>query len=328
MRIAVTGSIATDHLLTYPGRFSEQLIADRLAEVSLSFLADELEIRRGGVAANIAFGLGRLGLAPALVGAAGRDFADYRQVLEENGVDTAPVHISSSRHTARFVCTTDADHNQIATFYAGAMAEAREIDLAPIARQRGGLDLVVVAPNDPDAMVRHTQECRTLGIDFAADPSQQLARLDGEQARQLVDGARWLFTNQYESALLRERTGASEEELLGRVGAWVTTLGAQGVVISRAGKPPLRVPAVGTADEVEPTGVGDAFRAGFLAGVAWQWPLERAAQLGCAMATVVLESVGTQEYKLSAADLLTRLEQAYGPQAARDIEPRLREAGL
>ncbi|MFD9123793.1 carbohydrate kinase family protein [Kitasatospora sp. NPDC059571] len=323
MRIAVTGSIATDHLMVFPGRFADQLIADRLDKVSLSFLADDLVVRHGGVAANIAFGLGRLGLRPLLVGAVGRDFTEYRARLEEAGVDTAGVRVSDTRHTARFVCTTDADQNQIATFYAGAMAEAREIDLGTVRREAGGLDLVVVAPDDPEAMVRHTLDCRRSGTPFAADPSQQLARLDRDQVRRLVDGARYLFTNEYEAALLRDRTGWTERRILGRVGTWITTRGGDGVVIRRCGEQPLTVPAVPAAAPVDPTGVGDAFRAGFLAGTSWGWPLQRAAQLGCALATVVLESDGPQEYRPDAVDLLLRIDDAHGSAAAREITPRL-----
>ncbi|MFF9086023.1 carbohydrate kinase family protein [Streptomyces sp. NPDC014991] len=316
MRIAVTGSIATDHLMSYPGRFADQLVAGRLDRVSLSFLADTLEIRRGGVAANIAFGLGRLGLRPLLVGAAGTDFADHRERLERAGVDTGPVRISASAHTARFVCTTDADQNQIATFYAGAMAEARDIDLAAVAHDARGVDLVVIAPDDPEAMLRHTDECRSLGIPFAADPSQQLARLDAGETRRLVDGARLLFTNEYEAALLQQRTGWSPAHILDRVGTWVTTLGPDGAAMARAGEPALRIPAVATSHPLDPTGAGDAFRAGFLAGVAWGHTPERAARLGCALATVVLESVGTQEYELTAADLSARTDKAYAPTPA------------
>ncbi|WP_330301387.1 carbohydrate kinase family protein [Streptomyces sp. NBC_00503] len=322
MRIAVTGSIAVDHLMVYPGRFADQLIPGQLDRVSLSFLADELEIRRGGVAANIALGLGRLGVRPLLAGAVGADFAEYREWLHAHDVDTTLVLVSATLHTARFVCTTDSDQNQIATFYAGAMSAAREISLAP-ASADGPLDLVVVAPNDPAAMLRHTEECRTLGIPFAADPSQQLARLTGEEARQLVDGARFLFTNEYEAALLQQLTGWSEEDVLGRVGSWITTLGPEGARIARSGEPPQLIPSVPTTSIADPTGAGDAFRSGFLAGVSWGWTPERAAQLGCAIATVVLESVGTQEYKLSAADLTLRIENAYGPDAARDVEHRL-----
>ncbi|MFE3663600.1 carbohydrate kinase family protein [Streptomyces sp. NPDC059164] len=323
MRIAVTGSIATDHLMVFPGRFADQLLTDQLERVSLSFLADRLEVRRGGVGANIAFGLGRLGLRPLLVGAAGADFADYGQRLRAAGVDTSSVRISESLHTARFVCTTDDDQNQIATFYAGAMAEARLIDLGAVARAAGRIDLALVGADDPRAMLRHTSLAHDLGIAVAADPSQQLARLDGEQTRRLVDGARWLFTNEYEEALLKERTGWSEQEVLDRVGSWVVTRGATGVTITSRDGDRVDVPAVPADTVADPTGVGDAFRAGFLAGVARGLPVRRAAQLGCALATVVIESVGTQEYKLLGADLLARIDRAYGGEAARETEPLL-----
>ena len=184
MRIAVTGSIATDHLMTFPGKFTDQLIADKLDRVSLSFLVDELAIRRGGVAANIAFGLGVLGLRPLLVGGVGADFEEYRQWLEAHGVSTAGVRESLLKHTARFVCTTDMDGNQIGSFYAGAMSEDAEIKLAPLAEEHGGIDLVLIGAGDPGAMVAHTADCREAGLPFAADPSQQLARiLDDEQVR-------------------------------------------------------------------------------------------------------------------------------------------------
>jgi len=234
VRIAVTGSIATDHLMTFPGRFADQLIPDQLDRVSLSFLADELVIRRGGIAANICFGMGSLGKDSILVGSVGDDFADYRSWLERHRVDTRSVHVSELHHTARFLCTTDQDQNQIATFYAGAMSEARSIELGPVADRVGPLDLVVISPNDPEAMLRHTDECRTRGIPFAADPSQQLARMDGADVRRLIDGAAYLFTNEYEKALCEEKTGWSGEEILDRVGVRVTTLGAKGVAIDRA----------------------------------------------------------------------------------------------
>lgn len=326
MRIAVTGSIATDHLMSFPGRFADQLIADQLEQVSLSFLVDSLDVRRGGVAANIAFGLGRLRLTPHLVGAAGLDFAEYGAWLRSAGVDTESVRISETLHTARFVCTTDEAQNQIATFYAGAMADAGKIDLAAVAARCGGLDLVHVGADAPEAMLRHTATAQRAGIRLAADPSQQLARLNEAQARRLVNGAHLLFTNEYEAALLREHTGWSERDILGRVGTWITTRGADGVSLSRCGQPRLDVSAVPTEKITDPTGVGDAFRSGFLAGLSWDWQDERAAQLGCALASIVLETVGTQEYKLLASDLIGRVEHAYGHDAAREIEPRL--AGL
>ncbi|MEU8539364.1 carbohydrate kinase family protein [Streptomyces sp. NPDC048717] len=324
MRIAVTGSIATDHLMTFPGRFSEQLIADRLEQVSLSFLADNLEVRRGGVAANIAFGLGVLGLRPILVGAVGADFEPYRVWLKDHGVDTDSVRVSESLHTARFVCTTDEAQNQIATFYAGAMSEAREIDLREVLARAGRLSLVLVSPDDPEAMLRHTRACRELGIAFAADPSQQLARLDGGQVRELVDGARFLFTNEYETALLMEKAGWDEAEVLRRVGTWVTTHGADGVRVRGESRTTLAVPAVRVAEAVDPTGVGDAFRAGFLAATLWGVPEHCAAQLGCAIAATVLDSVGTQEYRLGRDPLLERIRSTYGVGCTATLVTHLR----
>src|SRR5437764_6966857 len=271
--------------MTFPGRFAEQLLPDQLTHLSVSFLVGVVEVRRGGVAASLAFGMGVLGGRPLLVGAGGADFADYRAWLERHGVDTSGVRVSELRHTARFVCTTDNDPNQIASFYPGAMSESREIELAPL----GAVDSVVVSPNDPEAMVRHTRECRDRGIAFIADPSQQLSSLDGEQIRELVDGADVLLTNAYESALTEHKTGWSAAELLDRVGVRVTTHGADGTVVDRRGGEPLRVPVVPAKDVADPTGGGDAFRAGFLSGRSWGLSLERAAQVGSLLATLCPE---------------------------------------
>ncbi|MFD1832487.1 MULTISPECIES: carbohydrate kinase family protein [Streptomyces] len=323
MRTAVTGSIATDHLATFPGRFSDQLIDGQLDHVSLSFLVEDLEVRRGGVAANIAFGLGVLGLTPVLVGAVGTDFGEYEVWLKEHGVDTRHVRVSNSRQTARFMCTTDSQQNQIASFYSGAMAEAGLIDLARLFEDDGSPDLVLVAPNDPAAMVRHTRQCRELGIPFAADPSQQLARLDGGEVRELVDGARWLFTNEYEAALLMERTGWGPREVPARVGTWITTCGAEGVRIVSDGTGTQAFPAVPAVRAVDPTGVGDAFRSGFLAACGWDMPMHAAVALGCAMATTALEAVGPQQYTVSPSALLARISAAYGASVASLLAPNL-----
>jgi adenosine kinase len=319
VRIAITGSIATDHLMSFPGRFVEQLLPDQLAHLSVSFLVEDLEVRRGGVGANIAFGLGLLGRSPLLVGAVGSDFAEYRDWLERHGVDTSGVHVSELRHTARFVCTTDADQNQIASFYPGAMSEARLIELAAL----GPIELVVISPNDPAAMVRHTDECRDRGLPFVADPSQQLSSLDGDQTRHLVDGAAALFTNAYESAMIEHKTGWSADEVLGRVPIRVTTHGAAGVRIESAGKPSIEVGVVPAASVADPTGGGDAFRAGFLAGWSQGLSLQRAAQLGALVATLCLETVGPQEYTISRAAAVSRLSAAYGDEAADEIAPLL-----
>ena len=319
MHIAVTGSIATDHLMTFPGKFTDQLIADKLDKVSLSFLVDELAIRRGGVAANIAFGLGLLGLRPLLVGAVGADFDEYRRWLEEHGVRTVGVRESLLRHTARFVCTTDADGNQIGSFYTGAMAEDAEIKIAPLAAEHG-IDLVLIGAGDPGAMVVHTTECRETGLKFAADPSQQLARiLDDEQVRALVDGADYLFGNEYEEALIERKSGWSSAEILARVRVRITTLGSAGARIDQRGQPSVTVPAVPDAKPADPTGSGDAFRSGFLAAVAWGLPLERAAQLGNLMAVHALETTGPQEYNLKPGPLADRFAAAYGDAAAAEV---------
>ncbi|MBB2941729.1 adenosine kinase [Actinoplanes lutulentus] len=323
MKIAVTGSIATDHLMHFPGKFADQLIADQLHKVSLSFLVDDLVVRRGGVAPNIAFGMGKLGLRPILVGAVGADFADYRSWLERHGVDCDSVHISDVAHTARFVCTTDDDLNQIASFYAGAMSEARNIELAPVNERAGGLDLVLVGANDPAAMLRHSQECRARGYAFIADPSQQLARMDGSDVISLIRGAEFLMTNEYERSLLETKAGITSDQVLDEVKIRVTTLGKDGVEITGKEIERIHVPVVPGVIGEDPTGVGDGFRAGFFAGVSWGLGLERSAQVGSLVAALVLETVGTQEYDIKAGDFSKRFAAAYGDDAAAEIAPHL-----
>lgn len=324
MSIIVTGSIATDHLMVFPGRFVEQIVPEALEHISVSFLVDELAIRRGGAGANIAFNLGCLGLAPVLVGAVGADFAEYGQWLSAHGVDVSAVHVSQTKHTARFLCTTDTDSNQIASFYPGAMSESRDIELKPIVDRFGGTDLVLVGPNDPAGMLRHTQECRDLGYPFAADPSQQLASLEGDQIKDLVEGAAYLFTNTYERGLLERKTGWGDEDVLDRVGVSVMTRGAKGVTVQRPGEPAVSVTPPQELTKADPTGVGDAFRAGFLAGAQWGVGDERAAQLGCMLATLVIESVGTQEHAYDPDTFLHRFGEAYGPDSAAEVAEHLR----
>ncbi|KXO89565.1 carbohydrate kinase family protein [Tsukamurella pseudospumae] len=325
MSIAVSGSIATDHLMRFEGKFSEQLLAEHLAHVSLSFLVEELVLQRGGVGANISFGMARLGRRPVLIGAVGKDFDEgYRAWLEDSGVDTRAVRVSETAHTARFQCTTDAEMAQIASFYSGAMAESREIAIADVVGTVGALDLVVIGANDPAAMSLHSAQCREAGIPFAADPSQQLARLNGEEARALVEGAKFLFTNEYEWGLLQQKTGVSAERLTEMVEVRVTTLaekgaeivvnGADGEVVQR-----IHVDVVPDRGRVDPTGVGDAFRAGFLVGLDAGLSYERAGQLGSYVAVKVLETVGPQAWDYDADDARERLTEAYGAEVAAEI---------
>ncbi|MEI4277638.1 carbohydrate kinase family protein [Klenkia terrae] len=319
----MTGSIATDHLMTFPGKFAEQFVEGQMENVSLSFLVDDLVQHRGGAGANMAYGMGLLGLGPVLVGAVGSDFDEYEAWLRGHGVDTASIRWSEVKHTARFTCTTDATNNQIASFYSGAMAEASEIELAPVAARVGAPDLVIVGPNDPTAMVRHTQECRDRGYPFLADPSQQLAWADGEMIRTLVDGADLLFTNEYEAALLKQKTGWSHADVLGRVGTWVTTRAANGVRVEQRDGETIEVIAVPETKPVEPTGGGDALRAGFVAARQWGLGVERATQVGSAVATAAVEVIGTQEYDLPRESFLERFALAFGADAADEVAPHV-----
>jgi adenosine kinase len=312
MSVVVTGSIATDHLMRFPGRFAEQFVPEAIAKVSLSFLVDELTVRRGGVAANIAFGMAQLGLRPVLVGAVGLDFVDYRAWLEESGVDCSWVRTSQTAHTARFVCTTDTDLCQIASFYPGAMAESAEIDLTGLLGRIPPPDLVLVGADTPAAMLRHARTCRDFSVPVAVDPSQQLARMAGAEILDFIDGADYLLTNEYELALLRQKTGLDLDGLLDRVDTLVTTLGAQGVRIRSRGEPEVKVPAAETAGGVDPTGVGDGFRAGFFAALSWGMPVEVAARVGCQLAVEVLEAPGPQEYAVERDYLCRRLAHSYG----------------
>jgi adenosine kinase len=306
----------------FPGKFSEQLLPEHLHKVSLSFLVDDLVVRRGGVAPNICYGMAQLGAAPVLIGAVGDDFDDYRAWLERHNIDCRFVHVSPIHHTARFVCTTDEDMCQIGSFYAGAMGEARQIELAP-AWEATGADLAVISAYDPAAMVQHSEECRERGYRFAADPSQQIARMSGEQMLGLIEGADLLFTNDYEKSLLESKTGLSEAQVLERVNVRVTTLGANGVEIVGREVGRVHVPVAKERAKVDPTGVGDAFRAGLLTARDWGVSWERAAQVGSLLATLVLETVGTQEYQVKPAEFADRLAESYGDECAADVLPHL-----
>lgn len=320
--VLVAGSIATDHLMHFPGRFAEQLVAEQLHTVSLSFLVDDLVIRRGGVAPNICYGMAQLGGSPVLIGAVGQDFDDYRRWLTDNGVNCDHVHVSADQHTARFVCTTDQDMCQIGSFYAGAMAEASKITLAD-AWEATGAQLAVISAYDPAAMVQHSAECRDHGFPFVADPSQQIARMSGEEMLGVIEGADILVTNEYEKSLLESKTARSEADVRDMVDVWVTTLGSKGVQIGGRDVDPVRVAVAKERGKADPTGVGDGFRAGLLTARGWGLSWERAAQVGCLLATYVLETVGTQEYEVKPADFADRLAESYGDDAAADVLPHL-----
>ena len=323
MKIGVAGSVGKDHLMTFEGKFKESLVDGALTSVSLSFLVDSLEIRRGGCAANISFGMGSLGLNPILIAAVGKDWPDYDAWLIKHGVNTSHVKISEDLYTATFMVTTDLEHNQIASFFPGAMSEAREIDLARVVEKSEGLDLLIISPDDPEAMVQYSNTARTLNIPFAADPSQQLARMNGPEIKLLIQGAKYLFLNEYELALTLQKTGWTDAELFDQVAIRVTTLGAQGARIEEHGKETISVGVPRERAKIDPTGVGDNFRSGFLAGLSWGLNHERCAQVGSLLATYCLENKGTQEYKFNKPEFLERFSEAYGVSAASEIEPHL-----
>ncbi|WP_200803805.1 carbohydrate kinase family protein [Pseudonocardia thermophila] len=307
----------------FPGKFHELLVAEQLDRISLSFLVDDLVIHKGGSGANIAFGLGVLGQRPLLVGAVGADFGEYRQWLEDHGVDTSQVLVCPDLHTARFICTTDDAMRQIGTFYSGAMARSVDIDLSGLPAL--GVDLVLIGASDPAAMVKYTRQCLELGMPFVADVSQQVTRMDGPDIRILVDGARFLMTNDYEWELLQQKTGWTPAQVAERVDIRITTLGENGVQIVCRDGSELKVGVVPETGKVDPTGVGDAFRAGFLAAHTQGLSLERSAQLGCLIAVTTLESHGGQEWTWDRAVAVERLRDAYGPDAAAEIAAILPE---
>ena len=324
MKIGVAGSVGLDHLMTFPGKFTDSLVAGSLEKVSLSFLVDGLEVRRGGCAANIVYGMGVLGLNPVLIAAVGKDWADYDAWLSRHGVDTSHVLISTTQFTAHFMVTTDTELNQIASFFPGAMSEARNIELAPIMAKTGRFDIVVISPDDPEAMLRHSEVCRSEGIAFAADPSQQMARMSGDEIRQLITGAKYLFLNEYELALAMQKTGWSDAEILDLVEYRVVTLGSQGAKVESKNGEFVQVGVPKEKAKIDPTGVGDSFRSGFIAGLAWGLSHERCAQLGSMIATYVIETTGTQEYRFTKDEFVARFSEAYGIDAANEISAQLK----
>ena len=323
MKIGVAGSVGLDHLMTFSGKFTDSFVAGSLEKVSLSFLVDSLDVRRGGCAANICYGMGVLGLNPVLIAAVGKDWADYEAWLSRHGVDTSHALVSTSLYTAHFMVTTDDDLNQIASFFPGAMSEARNIELGPIMEKTGRFDMVVISPDEPQAMLHHSDVCRKEGIPFAADPSQQMARMSGEEIKLLIDGASYLFLNEYELALAMQKTGWSDREILEHVKIRVVTLGSKGAKVESAAGEFVQVGVPKEKSKTDPTGVGDSFRSGFIAGLAWGLSHERCAQLGSLIATYVIETMGTQEYRFSSAEFLARFEAAYGAEAASQIAPHL-----
>jgi adenosine kinase len=313
MKLVITGSIAFDYLMSFPGKFTEHFLPEHMHRVSLSFLVDTMDKRRGGCAPNIAYTLALLGERPLLLGTAGQDFGDYRAWMDAAGIDTAHVKVVPDKFTASFFCSTDQANNQIASFYTGAMANAGELSFRTIPDLAHG-GLVIISPNDPAAMVQYAQECSTLGIRYIWDPGQQCARMDGTDLAQGVSGAFLVIVNDYELELLRQKTGLSEADLQQQAEVLVVTRGEHGSTILTKGTR-VDVPAVEPHRIVDPTGVGDAFRGGFMKGLATGQPLPVCARIGSVAATYALEHLGGTSHAYSVAEFVARYEKHFGPLA-------------
>ena len=307
MRLVVTGSIAFDYLMSFPGKFTDHFLPEHFSRVSLSFLVDTMDKRRGGCAPNIAYTLALLGERPLLMATAGQDFGDYRHWLESAGVDTSLVKDVAGKFTASFFCSTDTANNQIASFYTGAMAHAGELSFRTVPRP----DLVIISPNDPAAMTQYAEECRTLGLRFIFDPGQQCARMSGEELSDGLNGADILICNDYELELIRQKTGLGEPDLLDRVQALVITRGEHGSSIYRHGRE-THVPALTPHHIADPTGVGDAYRGGFMKGLALGASDDVCARLGSVAATFALEHLGGQSHSYSWEEFKRRYEHRFG----------------
>jgi len=309
MKIVVTGSIAFDYLMSFPGKFTEHILPDHLERISLSFLVDSMEKRRGGCGPNIAYTLALLGERPYLMATAGEDFGEYRQWLEAAGIDTSLVRQVPGKFTASFFCSTDEANNQIASFYTGGMAHAAELSFRTVK----DCGLAIVAPNDPAAMVQYAEECRTLRIPYIFDPGQQCARMSGDELRDGVVGAALVICNDYELELLGKKTGLSETGILAHAGALVVTRGEHGSSVYTRGGDRVDVAPVAPRRIVDPTGVGDAFRGGLMKGLALGLPYDVCARLGSVAATYALEHLGGQSHAYTWDEFKSRYAAHFGP---------------
>jgi adenosine kinase len=314
-QIVVTGSVAFDYLMSFPGRFAEHLIPDRMSRLSVSFLVDDMRRVPGGCGPNIAYGLALLGERPALLATAGHDAVEYRDMLAREGVDVEGLKLQTDLFTASFFVSTDQDQNQVASFYTGAMARARELSLSTLGAER--IAFVVISPNDPPAMARYAEECRELGIPFLYDPSQQVTRLSGEEMQKGFRGASVLIVNDYEFGILLKKTELTREEMELKVPVLIVTHGPDGSTIhapfGSGGRILHHVPAARVEKEaLDPTGVGDAYRAGLLRGLRIGAPWPVAGRIGSVAAIFCLENLGPQPSRYTPAEFVARYVRNYG----------------
>jgi adenosine kinase len=315
MKIACTGSIAYDYLMTFPGYFKDQILPEHLETISLSFLVDSMVRQRGGVATNIAYNLALLGEKPIILATVGQDFEDYRQWLEQWGIITRYIKVIEGEYTASFFANTDLANAQIASFYTGAMAHASELSLKSLESEN--INLAVISPNDPLAMKKYVQECNEIGLAYLYDPSQQLARIDANSIRAGVVGAYGLFVNEYEYELLQKHTGMTKKDILDHVKIIVITRGKDGAAVFTA-QEEFQIPIVPPTRIQDPTGVGDAFRGGFLKGLAFHLDWQTCGQMGTLAATYCLEQRGTQNHSYRLLEFIARYRQNFDDNGTLD----------
>src|SRR6266540_3125182 len=307
MDILLTGSVAYDYLMTFPGLFKEQILPERLASISLSFLVDGMSKQRGGIAPNIAYTMALLGQKPRVMATVGEDFGDYRAWLDSKGVDTSLMKVIPNVFTASFFATTDLDSAQIASFYPGAMGYSSVQSLKDLDEKP---DLVIVSPSAPDAMMKFPAECRELGIPYLYDPSQQVLRLEGEELARDMEGAQFLFCNDYEFGLISKKTGWSLDQILEHVRTLVITRGKDGADLY-SGTHAVHIPTVPEDEIVDPTGVGDAFRAGFLAGYSRGFDWKLCGEIGSLAAVYCLEQRGPQSHAYTREVFVNRFRRHF-----------------
>ncbi len=307
MDIVITGSVAYDYLMTFPGLFREHILPERLSSISLSFLVESMSRQRGGVAPNIAYTMALLGQRPRVMATVGEDFDEYRAWLESKGVDTSLIQTIRGVFTASFFATTDRDSAQIASFYPGAMLHASSQSLKDIPFRP---DLVVISPNAPDAMMKFAAECRELGLPYLYDPSQQVLRLEGKELARDMEGAYFLFCNDYEFGLISKKTGWNLPRVLEHVRVVVITRGKQGATLY-TGREEVFIPTVPERQIVDPTGVGDAFRGGFLSGYARGFDWRLCGEIGALAAVYCLEQQGPQNHAYTLEEFIQRFRQHF-----------------
>lgn len=315
MKTVITGSIAYDYLMSFPGKFADNILADQIHRLSVSFMVKDMKKYRGGVAPNIAYTMALLGSRPRILATAGQDFAEYRVWLELNGVDTSLIKEITHEFCASFFCTTDESQNQIASFYTGAMAHAGELTFTQYAPDT---TLAIISPNDPEAMRTYVQECKTLNIPYIYDPSQQTIWATPDELCEGLDGARFLSVNEYEFNLIQEKTGLSEQQMRQRAQGILLTKGAHGSEVMINGDV-YKIPAVTPYQVIDPTGAGDAFRAGFMRGMELGVNWEICGRMGALAATYVLEQAGTQNHHYTPAQFVARYREHFDDHGALDV---------